>query len=206
MKHFFALLIAFAGLTAAAQAATETRAVAPFKGIVLAGSIDLVVNQGAQASVQVQADDKLLPMIETVVEGDRLQVRVKRGEHRYTMRKVTVTIVTPVLNALSIAGSGDAVLNALNTGELAISISGSGDVRGSGQAKRLSVQIAGSGDVHLREMLADEVSVRIAGSGDAEVNAQKTLSVSIAGSGDVVYSGDAVVKSSVAGSGSVTRK
>ena len=206
--------------------ASEARTVAEFQAIGLSGQVDLVVRQGVQTSVQVQADDNLLPLLETVVEGNTLQVRWKKGQSLYTRAKVLVTVVTPKLTRLSVAGSGDVQLEAfstpalqlslsgsgnarletLTTDDLGIRISGSGDVSGKGTAGKLKVSIAGSGDVRLADLRADDVTVAIAGSGDAAVNAQKTLQVNIAGSGDVTYTGTAQVKSSVAGSGSVTRK
>ena len=215
--------------TGSGRAATETRSVPEFQAIALSGSMDLVVRQGAQ-SVQVAADDNLLPLLETVVEsgnrGATLVVRWKKGESIHTRGKVMVTVSVPTLSALATAGagdirverfdtpalrvalsgSGDARLESLTTGELDIGISGSGDVAAAGSATTLKVRIAGSGDVRLADLKADDVTVSIAGSGDAAVNPAKTLKVSIAGSGDVSYTGNPAVKSSVAGSGSVTRR
>lgn len=209
---------------------TESRTVADFQAIAMAGGIDLTLSQGPSTSVKVEVDDNLAPMLETVVEngdpGPTLKIRWRRGEHIQTRSKVRVTVVTPRLTALSLAGSGDALVGAfktpslklslsgsgdvkldgLSTDELSIGIAGHGDVSASGSAAKLSVSIAGSGDVSLKDLRADDVSVRIAGSGDASVNAQKTLEVGIAGSGDVVYTGDPAVKSRVAGSGSVSRR
>lgn len=212
------------------RTATESRTVGAFEAVGTSGAMDLVVRQGAQQSVQVQADDNLLPLLETVVEngskGATLQVRWKHGESIHSRSKVLVTVVTPKLSALASAGSGDIKVETLNTPSLQVSISGSGNTRleslstedlgvrisgsgnvgGKGSASTLKVNIAGSGDVRLMDLRADDVSISIAGSGSAAVNAQKTLSASIAGSGDVTYSGDAAVKSSVAGSGSVKKK
>lgn len=233
----FSLALAPALLPAPAQAATvqgsgtaasEMRTVPEFQAIATRGSIDIVVRQGAQPSVQVQADDNLLPLLETVVEAGSttLQVRWRRGESLSTRSKVLVTVVTPRLNSLAaagsgdvrleafntpalnlaLAGSGDARLDQLTTEALSISIAGSGDVSGRGSAAKTKVSIAGSGDVRLMDMHSDEVTVSIAGSGDAAVNAQKSLAVSIAGSGDVVYTGNAQLTRSLAGSGSVTKK
>lgn len=211
------------------KSATDTRSVAEFQAVALQGSMDLVVKQGAQ-SVQVQADDNLLALIETVVEstsqGPTLVVRVKRGESFSTRSKMVVTVSVPKLTGVAADGSGDIQVDAFNTpafklalsgsgnarlqkltaGEFGISISGSGDVSADGSAAKLKISIAGSGDVRLADMKADDVTVNIAGSGDAAVHANKTLQVSIAGSGDVSYSGNAAVKSTVAGSGSVTRR
>jgi Putative auto-transporter adhesin, head GIN domain len=208
---------------------TENRSVTEFQAISTSGSMDLVVRQGAQ-QVQVQADDNLVPMIETYVEtgnqGATLFVRWKKSSSYWTRSKVLVTVSVPKLSAIStsgsgdikleafntpalkvsLSGSGDARLNALTTDDLGIRISGSGDVSANGKASKLSVSIAGSGDVRLADLRSDDVQVQIAGSGDATLNAEKTLTVSIAGSGDVSYTGNPTVKSSVAGSGSVTKR
>lgn len=223
-------LAAAASVAGSGTVATESRPTGAFQAIALRGSIDLDVRQGDAISVQVQADDNLLPYLETVVEpgasGPVLHVRWKSGHSITTRSKTRVAVVMPALNAiagagsgdirveafrtprlkLSLAGSGDALLAGLQTDELNLSIAGNADVKGSGRAARLGITISGSGDVALGEMAAEDVSVRIAGSGDAEVQAQKTLSVNIAGSGDVVYRGDAVLSSSVAGSGTIRRK
>lgn len=221
---------AVAATAGSGRTASETRTVGEFQAVKSAGSIDLVVKQGAQSSVQVSADDNLLPLLETIVEGSgdnaTLIVRWKRGESIHHRGNASVSIVTPKLSLVSAAGSGDiqvqgfqtpalqvavagsgnARLDNLSTEDLGIRISGSGDVAGQGRAAKMKVSIAGSGSVKLTELKSEDVSVSIAGSGDAAVHAQKTLAVSIAGSGDVVYTGDATVKSSVAGSGSVKRR
>jgi hypothetical protein len=226
---FVPVLSEAASISGSGKSATEMRSVAEFQAVALAGSMDLVVRQGVQ-SVQVEADDNLLPLLETVVEGtgqgSTLLVRWKKGQSLYTRSKVRVTVVLPQLSALAASGSGDLTLESFNTpalkvvisgssdarlqglvtGELNISISGSGDVAASGTTGKLKVGIAGSGDVSLRELKADDVTVSIAGSGDATVHANKTLNISIAGSGDVVYTGNPAVKSSVAGSGSVSKR
>lgn len=232
-------LLALVGLPLAAQAAdakgsgkvaSETRTLPEFQAIELSGSMDLKIRQGTPQSVQVEADDNLLPLLETVVEGTgadaRLSIQWKRWQNIRTRAKVSVTVVMPKLNAaslkgsgdlqleafstpalkLSISGAGDARIKDLSTEDLVVSLSGSGDVAGQGKAKRLKISIAGSGDVRLAELQSDEVRVNIAGSGDAAVNAQKILDVSIAGSGDVSYVGSPSVKSSVAGSGSVSKR
>lgn len=231
-------LVALALLPAGAQAATTTgsgtlatepRSVAEFQAVATSGSMDLVVRQGAQ-SVQVQADDNLLPLLETVVENGRhgatLHVRWKKGERIHTRSKILVTVSTPKLVsvsnsgsgdirvetfqtptlALALSGSGDARFEGLTADEFTISISGSSDVVGKGKVGKVKIGISGSGDVKLAEMAADEVSVSIAGSGDASVNAAKALQISIAGSGDVTYTGNPSLKSSVAGSGSINKR
>jgi Putative auto-transporter adhesin, head GIN domain len=230
-----ALLLPMAAAHAAAigsgKAATENREASGFAAITLRGGIDLVVRQGAREAVQVSADDNLLPLLQTTVEGSAesrtLVIQWARGENIRTRAKAVVTVDVIKLTALSSTGSGDMVVEALKTPALALSISGSsdaklsglateqlrvditgsGDVQASGKATQLSLSIAGSGDLRARELLADDVSLSISGSGNASVRANKTLAVSIAGSGDVEYVGSATItKSRIAGSGSIRQR
>lgn len=226
-----AFQISFAGTVGSGKEASETRNVSGFEAISTRGSIDVVVRQTGHESVQLKADDNLLPLIETTVEntshGPTLVIGFKRGHNVSSRHNMTATVEvnkltavsssgsgdirieslkTPTL-AISIAGSADARLQQLDTDALAVSVSGSGDVSGAGRATKLKVSVAGSGNVELKDLQSDDVSVGVAGSGDADVTANKTLSVSVAGSGDVVYHGTgSLVKSSVAGSGSVTKR
>ena len=220
-------LPAQAATTGSGQAATETRSPGPFDAVHVAGSIDLLVRQASTPAVTVTADDNLLALIETVVDGGVLRVQFKRGESVRTRTSVRVAVDAVSLKALrlsgsgdlvlesfrtpkldlSISGSGDAWLRELTADELSLRIAGSGDIKAAGSAARLQLGIAGSGDADLAALGARDVRVSIAGSGDARVHASDSLEVSVAGSGDVVYSGGATrVKSSVAGSGSVSAR
>ena len=211
-----------ASVQGSGNSATETRALDAFEAVALGGAINLVVRQGAQQSVQVQADDNLLPMLETLVEpgrnGNTLKVRWKRegvsggwGNSAHSIQtrsKVLITVVVPKLSAVAVAGSGDVRVESFSTPSLQLSLSGSGDARlDSLTADELEVRVSGSGDVGGKGSAA-KVKISIAGSGDVRLSEMRAddVSVSIAGSGDVTYTGGAQVKSSVAGSGSVRRQ
>jgi hypothetical protein len=210
------------------RSATETRALGTFSAISMRDDIDVRVRPGESESVQVTADDNLLSLLETVVDGGTLRIQWKSGESVRPRAKTAVTVAVRRLEAVASAGSGDLVVEALKTPALALSIAGSsdatlrqlevdglfrvriagsGDVQAHGKAGRLEVSIAGSGDMDARELLVDDASISIAGSGDADVSARKTVAVSIAGSGDVRFGGGATLASSrVMGSGSVRQR
>jgi hypothetical protein len=220
----------FSSTVGSGQITTETRTPGSFAGVLASGAIDVVVRQGERDDVQLKADDNLLPLIETVIE-DRsglqtLLVRWKRGESVRSRNPIQVTITarrlarigiegsgdvliermeSPQL-ALVIAGSGDMKAHQLKNDQLSVTISGSGDLHAAGSAARLLVSIAGSGDVNTLNLMADDVKVSIAGSGDVAIQANKTLHAAIAGSGDISYTGQPAITKSVAGSGTVRRR
>lgn len=198
-------------------AATDTRTVPEFQAIGLSGGMDLVVRQGPTQSVQVQADDNLLPLLETVVEsgskGATLLVRWKResggwfgnGSGVNPRTKVLVTVVVPRLTALSTAGAGDIRLETFSTPVLQVAISGSGDTRLEGlSTDELGVRIAGSGNVSGKGTAA-KTSVSISGSGEVKLTEMRSdeVKVSIAGSGDAAVNAQKTLSVSIAGSGDV---
>jgi len=200
------------------------RQVAAFSALRLDSSVDVQAHQGAAPSVTVRADDNIEPLIETVVEGDTLVVRTKKGTGYYSHHKVVVDVVFSSLTAVqqrgsgdlhidkisgpkfesSISGSGDLRIDDAQVGAFALSIAGSGDVVVAGTADEARFGIAGSGDIDARNLAAKKVNVSISGSGDAHVNATEALEARVAGSGDVTYSGHPHdVSRHVSGSGSV---
>jgi Putative auto-transporter adhesin, head GIN domain len=208
---------------------TENRPVAgDFRGISLLGSTDVVVRQGDKLSISVTGLAEEVALTETVIDKNRLVIRQKDSKHWNMHSKgVTVTVVMPALEAVTITGSGDLRTEGNFTGtDLALSVNGSGDlrlaanlsgavtttvvgsgdVRLSGRCASHSVKVSGSGDIHAEELQAASATVKISGSGDVSVAASESLDASVSGSGDIRYAGNPkqLVKH-VSGSGSIVK-
>ncbi len=206
---------------------TETRNVTGFTGISLALPAIVTIRQGNKEGITIEADDNLLPLIETVVESGSLKIRTFERKINFRGKNNKLNIIVDAINVeqLSVAGSGDIKSDQLNSPKLKasidgsgdvninnlisetvkVSISGSGDFAAGGSANEFEVSIAGSGGVKAERLKAKNAKISVAGSGDAALWATESIKVSIAGSGDIRYYGDAQVSKSVAGSGSVTR-
>jgi hypothetical protein len=212
-------------VTPSGKVVTEARDAKGFSGVSLAIPGTLVVRQGEPASVSVEADDNLLPEIETVVERGVLKARFKRSLSISGRATIRLLVVAPKVDSLAVSGSGDILSEAirsealdisvagsgdvriakLEAASLKVSISGSGDVKAAGKVESVSANIAGSGDVEAARLEARRAKVSIAGSGDVSLWVSESLDVSTVGSGDVRYHGDPAVKKSTIGSGSVRR-
>ncbi len=213
-------------ITPSGKVVTESRPVTAFTGVAMSLPGTLVLKQGPAESVSLEADDNLLPEIETVVEGGRLRLRFR--DHKTSFRghaTIRVLVTAPKIDSISVAGSGDALAESLqsdhldlavagsgnlriarvDTSRLKATIAGSGDVRLAGKASEVSVKIAGSGDLDAGRLESRQATVSVAGSGNAVLWARETLTVSVAGSGDIRYYGDPAITRSVLGSGSLKR-
>jgi hypothetical protein len=204
---------------------TQARNVSGFTSVGLGLPARVEVRQGDTESVTVEADENLLPLIETTVKRGTLEIRAAQRNMKLESKTIKVVVQARRIDGLEIGGTGTIVADQLRTRKLAldiggaghidvkkveaekidISIGGSGDVKLAGTAKRLEITIGGSGDITAPTLMAEEVEVDIAGSGAAQVAASKKLDVTIAGAGSVVYTGDPVVKKTVIGAGRITK-
>ncbi len=203
---------------------SETRSITGFHAVELEVAGDVEVSVSDNYSVEVQAQENLLPILKTEVEDGVLKIYFSENVSHSDELKIrisgpafdafsiggsgTIRTLTPLRAEkmeLSIGGSGDVFIDRGEFGTLNISISGSGGVELGGTAGRMESSIDGSGDVKAKNFLANELEVSISGSGTVTCDVKDRLKASISGSGDVFYSGQPVVDASVSGSGSVQK-
>jgi hypothetical protein len=193
------------GVPGSGVAATQTRSLAAFKNVELAGSNAVTIRVGGKQSVVVQADDNLLRRVTTDVRAGSLVIGNTPGS--FTARRpMRVEVSMPSLSELRLSGSGIISASGIKTSSLTVMLSGSGVLRASGSAMRVDVTLAGSGDAQLNELVARHVHAVVSGSGRILVTATKSLDASVPGRGAIVYGGNPPqVNTSIAGSGAVIR-
>ena len=204
---------------------TQTRNVTGFKSIGLGIPARVEVKQGNTESVTIEADENLLPLIETKVNDGALEIKPVRRALSVSSKAIRIVVQAKQVEGLSVGGSGTIVSDAIKSDKLEleiggsgtvqikrvdaqsmeVAVGGSGDVKVGGSAKKVEVAIGGSGNVDAASLVSDEAEISIAGSGDTSIGVRKLLKVSIAGSGGITYTGDPVVKQTVVGSGRIKR-
>jgi hypothetical protein len=185
---------------------TESRHVAPFDRIDVSGSINVEVVPGDANLVRVSAGEHVIDHVSTDSSDGVLHVSIRDhgiviGSDPYD--DATVQVSAGSMKGVRVSGSGDVRVGHVDTHELSVEISGSGDVEAEGSAENLITSIEGSGDAHLEGLEARTGTVSIQGSGDAKVNVTDTLAVSVRGSGDVSYLGSPDVRQNIQGTGDV---
>ena len=207
--------------------ATETRNVSGFHAVDLENSGDVIITQGDTEGLTVEAEDNILPLITTEVDGKGvLRLGFKPHESIQTTKKITFKLSAKLIDSLSIEGSGDVHADTLSVpgngkftvsvpgsgnvsvgkltaGSVQASLEGSGDIKLAGDADNQAVSIDGSGKYETGDLNTRSAKVDINGSGDAKVSASAELKIEINGSGDVGYYGKPNVKKSINGSGDV---
>ena len=188
-------------------AKSETRDLPVFTRIESSGSADITVMVDGTAGKQeftIEGDDNILPVIDIEVKDDKLVISSRESYRTRTPIKITITLAA--LNEARIGGSGSIVANGVAAKDFGVHIAGSGDIKISGQAEKLTASIAGSGDIDTTKMPVDAADVTVTGSGEVKVNATKSIRAQITGSGDIRFAGNPPeVHSTVTGSGNVKR-
>ena len=194
------------------------------EGIELAIDADVILTQGKQQKIVIEAQQNILDNIKKEVKNDSWRIGYDKNVKNAKDVKIYITMETIEKIVMSgsgtistkgkfsdlddvdiaMSGSGDIDFE-LESDEINLAMSGSGNVHMAGSADSFNIAISGSGDIKTDELAVEDCDIAISGSGHVTVHVTETLDVSISGSGDVQYKGDAKVQSRIIGSGDVVK-
>lgn len=181
---------------------SEARTVATLQDIELVGPVTMDVRVGPAASLKVEADSNLLPMIRTDAVGSTLRVWVD-GNVR-TSNGIRVTYTVPQLSQVRSTGSGRLSIAELNGGPLTVLATGSGNTELAGRVGNLNVELTGSGSINAAALQSGNSNATLRGSGRLNLGQVRAdaLNVKVRGSGELQASGMAThLNAQVQGSG-----
>jgi len=205
---------------------TETRALTGFEGVSIKSAGRLVLTQGSEESLTVEADDNLMAYIRTEVRGGTLEISAEKDGESYDLgpsQQIVYRIGVIDLAEIGVFGAADIEMIALNTDRLNLDLMGAADVEIANlTADQLSVSVPGyanltlsgtvtsqdltwlgAGDYDGRDLRSETVEIDVLGSSSLKVWATGSLDVSIAGSGSIEYYGRPTITQTVTGSGSI---
>lgn len=205
---------------------TQQRAVSGITGVALGIPARVEVKVGNAEGVTLEADENLLPLIETTVRRGTLEIKPARRSLDLSSKAIHIVVQAKSIEQLSLGGSGSITADAVQGRKLALEIGGSGSVEvqradvervavaiggagrvklDAGSARKLEMNVGGSGATHASGFVVDDADVTIAGAGDADLAVRSRLEVTIAGSGSVRYLGDPKLDRTVIGAGLIRR-
>jgi hypothetical protein len=229
---FLALLITTAftschKINGKGEVISTSRNIDGYSGIELAVDATVYYTQGANYSLEIEAQENLVGYIETIVKGNDLVIREENGVNFGKHDPIRIYITAPDINSLAVSGSGIINVNGdWNGNDLSAVISGSGtitvsnlkcdkissDISGSGNIEingglcnYEDFSISGSGTIDMRLVECATTYADISGSGDIYTNVQKLLDAEISGSGNVYYYGTPAINTHISGSGNIQR-
>jgi len=182
----------------------ETRSVGKFSSIENTIAAEVQVSFGEAESVVVEAEDNLLPYIETEVKGRTLTIHTKPNTSIASTRPVRIQVTIQSLESANLSSSGSIGIDNVVAEKLSLDLSSSGTIMATGAVDELTVTLNSSGTIACKDLQARSASVTNNSSGNVTVFVRDSLDITLTGSGSVVYGGDpANVNQSVTGSGRV---
>lgn len=153
------------GLEGSGTIVSEMREGDGFTRVLFAGEGEVLVSIEPEFSITVEADDDLMPYLETFVEDDILRIRTMEGVDIAPSTAPVYRIGLPEVTEVELSGVGRIELEAVETGMLNVTLTGVGDiVMGSVDVDLLLYDISGVGSVSI-EGSADEQRGVVAGQG-----------------------------------------
>jgi hypothetical protein len=170
---------------------SEQREVQDFNRIQLTGAGDIFITQEGLELVTVEADDNLLPYIETEVRAGNLMLGYTDEVMDRSIRPsqtIKFYVSLKDINALEISGAGDVYSESLNTERLKVEVDGSSDITFDQLSlEQFDIEVNGSSDIQVEQLTAQDVDVNINGSADVNLSGDTYEQyINIDGSGNYV--------------------
>lgn len=225
---FFALLSAVAlkeneGVIGNGNVKKEIRSMASFKEVVINGSYNVLLRQGKEEKIKIQADENIINIIETRVSDGKLVIETK--EPIELSSELTIEINLKEISSLEINGServicgstletkdfrvissGSAEIELLiNSQNLFLTLNGAESVKVKGKAQKVDALVTGAGNLDASKLSANSMKLFVAGAGHANVNVKNDLDVVVNGSSYVTYKGNPKIKKVISETGSFVK-
>lgn len=182
----------------------QKRDVASFTSIATEGAFDIDVVCQKQQSVEVEADDNLLPLITSEVSNNVLHIRSNRSFSVNDPIKITISV--PNLEGISAKGAGKFDIAGIKSEKFEIDANGATTIRVAGEAKLLDIDTSGAGKIDAHKLRAARGVVEAKGVARVDLNVTEQLEVTVSGPSHVTYQGDPVLNKTIHGPGSVEKK
>jgi len=202
----------------------ETREISSFDAIDVGGAFNVILTQGNTESLIIEADENLLPIIRTSVNGRTL--RITTEENIRNSKALNLFINFKDIDKLDISGACNLeCTNELSFSTLKIEASGASDIdldltaeillcdysgaseiNLTGKVRECEFEVSGASEIDAYDLVAEEIELRASGASEAKLHATESLRIRASGASSVRYMGDPIVDSNVSGAGSVKKR
>jgi hypothetical protein len=210
--------------TGSGNVINQTKSVQGVNQVSLEGIGTVVLHQGNQESLTIEAEDNIIPHIQSNVNGNKLSLSYDTSTPNPT-KTVKFYLTVKDLSSISISGAvkvetnsfktqslvistngyGEGNMAGLNISNLTVNISGAGKMTMAGTAADQTITISGGGDYQARDLKSQTTTITINGAGKGTLNVSNILNAIINGSGDISYIGNPQVSQQINGMGRVTQ-
>ena len=182
---------------------TENRQVEDFSAVDVGGVFKVEITAGKDFSVNVEADDNLLPLIQTSVNGDTLEIST--DEKLSSKSPILVRVTAPNISEIKASGAAKVSIIDIKNSELSVELSGASELTATGETGSLNAEISGASVIKARQLSTESAGVDASGASRAYVSASQTLTAEATGASSVTYLGNPEnIEKHISGASSIT--
>lgn len=184
--------------------------ISDFDAIVVSGAADIEYTPSSSPHLSIECPDNLFEYLKIEVKGGTLYIGHKDNVNFRGNFTINVDAKSKSLSQIRVSGSARIDIDeTLNTGNLSVSISGSGKIEADEiNCNNFNYSISGSGSVEIDKLKANDVKFSLSGSGNVKLGklTSSSLNFSISGSGklNIADLTGSSISSSISGSGEIT--
>jgi len=187
------------------QLATEWRTVESFTAVEVSAAGHLIVEQTGVESLQVTAEDNILPLVRTEVRDGRLILGFEPHVGLTLTREVLFRLTVRELDDVGASGASRVEMPNVSGPELALHLSGASFLSASGRVDRTRLDLSGASRCDAPDLRSRTLKADVSGASHAFVRVWDSLVVNASGASILEYLGDPTVSASVSG-GSIVRR
>lgn len=192
----------------------DTRYIAAFHAVEVEDGLNVEIVMSDAESVIVEADDNVVPYIETSVDDGELEIKIKDDTRIKGRPHIKITVnATEILNDIS-GSSGSHITSTselnienlnltlsggshfdgtLNTNKTSMLLSGGSIIITEGRSTTLNMTCSGGSTVKGSGLTTDNVYANLSGGSTTDLRINQTIQVTASGGSEFRYSGNAMV-------------
>jgi hypothetical protein len=176
-------------VTGSGTAKEDRRKLGGFDEVELSAAVTAKIEVGGLGSeIVVTGDDNLVPLVHTVVKGNRLLVNADKGLHPRAGLQVTVRM--PALRGLQVTGAGRASVTGIAGDDLQLAASGASRVDVAGRVRRLRVGVSGASRVSAGTLETESAELAVSGASRLELRSKNAVKGDASGASSVEIQGN----------------
>lgn len=194
-------------ITASGKSVAESRNTDPFTKVEMGGGMQVFLKQGNESTVNIEADQNIMPLIKTEVRDHTLHIST--GNNVCNSGTIKVYITSPVISAvdasgaveianagilksdkfnLDLSGACKALLS-IDAGEIETESSGASVITLKGKAKSHRIDMSGAVELDAESLVVEKYDIETSGACKLKIHVTDELRSSSSGASEISYHG-----------------
>ncbi|HUL79043.1 MAG TPA: DUF2807 domain-containing protein [Vicinamibacteria bacterium] len=193
------------GIVGSGVLASESRPVSGFDAVTVDAPFHVLLTPGGGESLQVTAEDNVLPLVQSEVRGGRLFLGLVPHGNLTLTREILCRVTVAEIRDFDASGAARIEIKGVEAAGLGVRLSGAAAGSAGGAVGHLTLDLTGASRWSAVDLRSQTVAANVSGASYALVRAVESLVANVSGASTLEYAGDPAVEQTVSGT-SVLRR